>query len=259
MTDVMLDWAVDSGESHRKNPPDSQHAPDDGNDEADDGPLPPSRMLPFAQAVTAFVPHQNALATFQNQLVPFPTVIIQRGFAEVVFLVADATRVSDMGPPESVVENMMSMGRQIAFRVWATFSHEEGLRGALAALVCVTPDMKSFLDVDSTNVAPRACLSQRQALVLLPARTLHVRNALLYTYIGGRVPHQPPSTYRLVFKHMPVHIAACVAAVGAHLMGVPLQGSMVYCRDMNMSSAEVVQSEQEFLELVRLKGLALEP
>ena len=119
--------------------------------------------------------------------------------------------------------------------------------------------MKSFLDMDSTNVAPRAYLSQRQALALLPAGTLHVRDALLYTYIGGRVPHQPPSTYRLVFKHMPVHIAACVAAVGAHLMGVLLQGSMVYCRDMNMSSAEVVQSEQEFLELVRLKGLALEP
>ena len=42
-------------------------------------------------------------------------------------------------------------------------------------------------------------------------------------------------------------------------MGVLLQGSMVYCRDMNMSTAGVVQSEQEFLEAVRLKGLAWNP
>ena len=106
--------------------------------------------------------------------------------------------------------------------------------------------------VDNQNVELRECWSERKAFVLLPAVATgaqpDLRDALLYTYIGGGVPHQPPNTYALVFKQMPVRIAACVAAVGAKLMGIELQGPMVYCRDLNVTPDAVTHSERSFLQ-----------
>jgi hypothetical protein len=80
----------------------------------------------------------------------------------------------------------------------------------------------------------------------LPHGNRNVDDALLYTYIGGGVPNQPPNTYPLVFKHMPLDIAALVLAEGMKLMPCSPSAGMIYCRDVGKSPEELRQKETEF-------------
>ena len=230
---------------------DSQHAADDTDDDDDDSVADPKLQTRSRQGAADFVSRPDALNRLKGQLVPFPIVTIKNHQALVVFLVADASRSVDGRSPEPVVESMISVGRQIAMLVWEKFSVEENLKGACAALV---PHKMKVVKVDNKNVELRECWSERKAFVLLRALATatpgqpDLHETLLYTYIGGGVPHQPPNTYPLVFKQMPLNIAACVAAVGAKLMGIELQEPMVYCRDTNVTPAAVTNSERSFLQ-----------
>ena len=236
---------------------DRQHAADDTDDDDDDSVAAPKLQTRSRQGAADFVSRPDALNRLKGQLVPFPIVTIKNHQAQVVFLVADASRSVDGRSPEPVVERMISMGRQIAMLAWEKFPDKDYLQGACAALV---PHKMKVVKVDNKNVELRECWSERKAFVLLRAVAKatpgqpDLHETLLYTYIGGGVPHQPPNTYALVFKQMPVRIAACVAAVGAKLMGIELQGPMVYCFDLNVTPELVTNSERSFLQLASERG-----
>ena len=53
-----------------------------------------------------------------------------------------------------------------------------------------------------------------------------VDNAVMYTYIGGGVPNQPPNTYALVFKRMPLPVASALMATCLHHNGGVVEPEM---------------------------------
>jgi hypothetical protein len=107
--------------------------------------------------------------------------------------------------------------------------------------------------VNNQSIALRQCWSERQALVLVPETSPVAASAMLYTYIGGGVDHQPPNTYPLVFRSMPFSVGASLAAQAAEVMGIDIEMSMIYCRDAKRSQAERTSEEERFLKLVHEK------
>ena len=223
------------------------------DDDADDMQVPPFGLWPCARAEAMFVPDRAALTRYRSRLVPFPRIIIHRGLAHVEILLADVARTADGQCLASTVMCIMSVGRHITCCTWAAFSHEEGWREARAALVSQTDGPCA----DDTHVAEGDCWPDQRVLALLPAGRPILRRALMFTYMGAPGSHEPPNTYRLVFKHMPLHIAACLVAVGAYLMGIEMRPSMVYCRDMSLSRGGAMEAELDFLRLAQLKRMAL--
>ena len=58
------------------------------------------------------------------------------------------------------------------------------------------------------------CRSLREALVYLPEEfkdDLH--HATVYAYLGGGVPHQPPHTYGIVVRNLPIDVADHLCAL----------------------------------------------
>jgi hypothetical protein len=93
----------------------------------------------------------------------------------------------------------------------------------------------------------RQCWSERFAFVLLPPETQDADDAVLYAYIGGGVLNQPPNTYPLVFKRMPLDIAALVLAVGMQFTeGARTSEDMIYCRDVLASAEDLRRKEKDF-------------
>ena len=221
------------------------------NDDAEDAPVDPMAFWSREQVVgTAALTRTGALEQLTAHLVPWPTVTIKNGSVQIVFLVLDATLGADGRSPTETVERVVSAGREIALAMWKIFSSEPDLHDAVAALV---PHKLKILKIDSQSIALRECWSDRQAFVLVPRRNPQGNQAVLYTYIGGGVPHQPPNTYPLVFRNMPLHIGACLAAVGAALIRTELRTSMIYCRDMKLPLPERTRVEIEFFELYQRK------
>ena len=52
----------------------------------------------------------------------------------------------------------------------------------------------------------------------------------MYTYLGGGVPNQPPQTFPLVFKRMPLEVADLLYAHGLHYLGFELNPLQIFVK-----------------------------
>ena len=190
----------------------------------------------------------DALSALKMQMVPWPTISIKNGFVHICILVLDASVLPHGGPPQQIVERVIHAGRLLALLLW--YRLPDDLKGARAMLV---PHKLKRVTVNNQSITLRQCWSERQALVLVPETSLVAASAILYTYIGGGVDHQPPNTYPLVFRSMPFSVGASLAAQAAEVMGIDIEMSMIYCRDAKRSQAERTSEEERFLKLVHEK------
>jgi hypothetical protein len=66
----------------------------------------------------------------------------------------------------------------------------------------------------------------------------------LYAYIGGGVPHRPPNTYALVFKHMPLYVARRALALLLYHTGAPVDPSMFACKQSSNKAQQLSSVEK---------------
>jgi hypothetical protein len=91
----------------------------------------------------------------------------------------------------------------------------------------------------------RTCRSIRSALVFSPSGADdNIIAALLYAYTGGGVPYQPPNTYALVFKHMPLRVARRALALLLYHTGAPVDETMFVCKQSS-NQAQQLSSEEK--------------
>ena len=180
----------------------------------------------------------------KKQLVPWPTITIRGGYVQVCILVLGTSAGPGGKSPSHILEHVVRTGQEIALNMWRHY--ELGIAEAML----VPHKLKRHI-VNDTCVTLRQCWSERRALVLVPTHKPDPNTPALYTYIGGGVDHQPPNTYPLVFKSMPLAIGACLVATASALMGIEITMPMIYCRDMSQSDAERTVAEARFLESVQ--------
>ena len=90
------------------------------------------------------------------------------------------------------------------------------------------------------------CGSLREALVCLPEdHKDDLNHATVYAYLGGGVPHQPPHTYGIVVRNLPIHVADHLCALVHSHVFAEADLHMFVPKGIGMEAAERIRRVSE--------------
>jgi hypothetical protein len=144
------------------------------------------------------------------------------------------------------ISDIVDAGRTVCVQFWSHY--KRALSDGEAIFYALVP-RKSF-NIGSQVL--RTCRSIRESLVFSPSTADDDMSAcFLCAYIGGGVPHQPPNTYAMVFKHMPLRVARRVLALLLYHTGSSVDASLFVCKHSNHQALQL--SAEDTTERIALE------
>ena len=157
-----------------------------------------------------FVQGRKVWASYLPRLLKSIAYYFTESSATVVFALLDMRQDAD------VVAQIIDFGRMLVMQSMEQFACELFPGQTLCA--ALVPHKRQF--VGSKWIYQ--CGSLREALVYLPEdHKDDLNHATVYAYLGGGVPHQPPHTYGIVVRNLPIDVADHLCAlVHSHAFAV---------------------------------------